>query len=208
MYVPDHFAEDDPERIAEIIDGYGFALVVTVDGEGLPFASHLPLMHEPGRGPRGTIVGHMARDNPQWRHFERERDVLAVFSGPHAYVSPSWYDTHPAVPTWNYAAVHVYGRPRIIEDIDAKKAAMKRLVDRHEAARETPWKMDLPPSYETGMLRAIVAFEIEISRIEGKFKLSQNRDDADRRHVADRLGALGYDDAMAVAALMHERYGP
>ena len=205
MYVPEYYAEDDPDRISEILDGYGFALVVTVDGEGLPFASHLPLIHDPGRGPKGTIVGHMARANPQWRQFDRERDVLAVFSGPHAYVSPAWYETHPAVPTWNYAAVHVYGRPRIIDDLDAVRATVRRLVERHEADQETPWRMDLPRSYETGMLRAIVAFEIEISRIEAKFKLSQNRDHVDRRNVAARLDALGYDDAKAVAGLMRQR---
>ncbi len=205
MYTPEHFAEDDPDRISEILAGYGFALVVTVDGEGLPCASHLPLIHDPRLGPRGTIIGHMARANPQWRQFDRERDVLAVFSGPHAYVSPSWYETHPAVPTWNYAAVHVYGRPRIIDDPEALRAHVQRLVERHESSFETPWRMNLPQRYETSMLRAIVAFEIEISRLEGKFKLSQNRDDIDRRNVASRLDALGFDDARAVAGLMRRR---
>ncbi len=205
MYTPEHFAEDDPDRISEILAGYGFALVVTVDGEGLPSASHLPLIHDPRLGPRGTIIGHMARANPQWRQFDPERNVLAVFSGPHAYVSPSWYETHPAVPTWNYAAVHVYGRPRIIDDLEGVRATVQRLVARHEADLETPWRMDLPPSYETSMLRAIVGFEIEISHLEAKFKLSQNRDDIDRRNVAARLDALGFDDARAVAGLMRRR---
>jgi transcriptional regulator len=131
--------------------------------------------------------------------------VLAVFSGPHAYVSPSWYEKHPAVPTWNYAAVHVHGRPRIIDDPDGVRATVQRLVERHEADLEPPWRMDLPQSYETGMLRAIVAFEIEVSHIEAKFKLSQNRDDVDRRNVAARLDALGFDDAKAVARLMRQR---
>ncbi len=205
MYTPEHFAEDDPDCISEILDGYDFALVVTVDAEGLPTASHLPLMHDPRLGPRGTLVGHMARANPQWRLFKPERDVMAVFSGPHAYVSPSWYETHPAVPTWNYAAVHVYGRPRIIDYLDGVRATVQRLVERHEAGFEAPWRMDLPRSYETGMLRAIVAFELEISRVEAKFKLSQNRDDVDRNNVATRLDALGFDNAKAVAGLMRRR---
>ena len=147
----------------------------------------------------------MARANPQWRQFDAGRDVLVVFSGPHAYVSPTWYETHPAVPTWNYAAVHVHGRPRIINEPDAAKAIIKQLVERHEADQLTPWRMDLPRSYEIGMLRAIVAFEIEISRIEAKFNLNQKSDDVDRRNVAARLDALGFDDAKAVAGLMRQR---
>ena len=204
MYMPERYVEDDPERISELLAGYGFAVVVTVDAEGSPFASHLPLLHDPRSGPLGTIVGHMARANPQWRQFDRAHDVLAVFSGPHAYVSPSWYETHPAVPTWNYAAVHVYGRARVIDDPAAARAHMQRLVEHHEASFEAPWRMDLPQPYETSMLRAIVAFEIEISRLEGKFKLSQNRDEIDRRNVADRLDALGHDDAKALARLMRQ----
>ncbi len=208
MYMPENFAEDDPDRISELLAGYGFGLVVTVDADGSPFASHLPLLYDRGSGPRGTIVGHMARANPQWRQFDRMRDVLAVFSGPHAYVSTSWYETHPAVPTWNYAAVHVYGRARIIDDPDGVRAHMQRLVERHESGFETPWRMNLPRRYETSMLRAIVAFEIEISRLEAKFKLSQDRDDVDRRNVASRLDALGFDDAKALARLMRRRDDP
>ncbi len=205
MYTPEYFTEDDPDRISELLAGYGFGLVVTVDAEGLPYANHLPLLHDPSSGPRGTIFGHMARANPQWRQFSPERDVLAVFSGPHAYVSPSWYETYPSVPTWNYAAVHVYGRPRIIDDPAGARAVLQRLVERYESDLETPWRMDLPRRYETSMLRAIVAFEIEISRLEGKFKLSQNRDEVDRRNVAARLDELGFDDAKAVARLMRQR---
>lgn len=205
MYTPENFTEDDPDRISELLAGYGFGLVVTVDAEGSPFASHLPLLHDPGSGRWGTILGHMARANPQWGQFSPGRDVLAVFSGPHAYVSPSWYGTHPAVPTWNYAAVHVYGRPRIIDDPAGVRAVVQRLVERYESDLETPWRMDLPRRYETSMLRAIVAFEIEISRLEGTFKLSQNRDEADRRNVAARLDERGFDDAKAVARLMRRR---
>jgi transcriptional regulator len=168
----------------------------------------LPLLHDPAPGLRGKIVGHMARANPQWRQFDPEREVLAVFSGPHAYVSPSWYETHPSVPTWNYAAVHVYGRPRIIEDPESVRASIQRLVDRYESDFETPWRMNLPQRYETSRLRAIVAFEIEISRLEGKFKLNQKSDEVDRRNVADRLDDQGFDNAKGVAELMRQREDP
>lgn len=208
MYVPERFADDDPERISELMAGHEFGLVVTVDPDGSPFANHLPLLHDPGAGPQGKIIGHMARANPQWRHFDRADDVLCVFSGPHAYVSPSWYETHPAVPTWNYAAVHAYGRPRVIDDPADVRETVRRLVERHESGFEAPWRMELPERYEASKLRAIVAFEIEITRIEGKFKLSQERDGTDRRNVASRLDALGFDDARAVASLMRRREDP
>jgi transcriptional regulator len=208
MYTPEYYAEDEPHRMLDLIAGHGFGLVVTCDAEGSPFASHLPLLHDPAPDPRGKIVGHMARANPQWRQFDPERDVLAVFSGPHAYVSPSWYETHPSVPTWNYAAVHVYGRPRIIEDPEGILASVRRLVDRYESDFETPWRMNLPQAYETSRLRAIVAFEIEISRLEGKFKLNQKSDEVDRRNVADRLDEQGFDNAKGVAELMRQREDP
>ncbi|MDP6705238.1 MAG: FMN-binding negative transcriptional regulator [Alphaproteobacteria bacterium] len=207
MYIPKQFTETDAGRLEALIESHGFALVVTTDAEGLPVASHLPLIYEAGRGPHGSLLGHVARANPQWRHFEDGTEVLAVFSGPHAYISPSWYEDHPAVPTWNYATVHVYGRPRIVDDAGETRGMLARLVDAHEAGFVSPWRMDLPADYEDRMVRGIVAFEIEISRLEGKFKLSQNRPAMDRVTVADQLAASGHDDATGIARLMREREG-
>lgn len=206
MYIPGDFREDDAGRLEALMAAASFALVVTTDDAGLPFASHLPLLHEPAADGRGRLLGHMARANPQWRHFEAGASALAVFWGPHAYVSPSWYQTHPAVPTWNYATVHAYGRPALLAP-EATRALLARLVETYEAGSETPWRFELPEKYEAMMLRGIVGFEIQIERIEGKFKLSQNRGAADRGHVAARLAEAGFDDARAVARLMREREG-
>ena len=206
MYLPKDFLEEDEKRLAALMAGNSFALLVTSDGEGLPFASHLPFLHEPQTGSKGRLLGHMARANPQWRHFENGAEVMVVFSGPHAYISPSWYATHPSVPTWNYAAVHVYGRPTLLDENQAR-VLIGRLVETYEAGSENPWLMDLPEKYERMMLRGIVAFEIAIDRLEGKFKLSQNRDAVDRDNVARQLEQAGFDDATGVAKLMRAREG-
>ncbi len=204
MYVPGHFALSDEAVLVELMARHDFALLVTTDEAGLPFASHLPILVE-RRGEGLVLLAHMARANPQWRHFADGAEVLVIFSGPHAYVSPSWYATHPSVPTWNYAAIHAYGRPRLLEHHDTCRALLERLVAVQEAARETPWTMDLPDDYEAAMIRDIVAFEIEVSRLEGKAKLSQNRDETDRRRVAEQLERESSEDARGVARLMRAR---
>jgi transcriptional regulator len=160
---------------------------------GVPFASHLPFIVEPDAGENGMLIAHMARANGQWQDFAINTEVLVIFQGPHAYVSPSLYETHPSVPTWNYLAVHVYGRPRIIEDEAAVRAILHRLVDQHEAP-DSGWRMESAEGYVGRMLRSIVAFELEITRIEGKAKLSQNRDATDQHNVAASL-LMSRDDA-------------
>ena len=208
MYVPAEFAENDDQRIRALIEASNFAVLVTTDDDGAPFASHLPLLYDAARGPHGTVWGHLARPNPQNRHLAQGQTALAVFSGPHAYISPSWYDTHPAVPTWNYATVHAYGRARMIEDGAAVKAGLARLVETMERAFPDPWPMDLPAEYEAAMIGGVIAFEIEIDRLEAKSKLSQNRNAADRRNVAARLHETGGDDARALATLMRVHDDP
>lgn len=203
VYIPGDFQETDPQRIAALLARHSFALLVTVDANGRPFASHLPLFYDSSCGENGTLLGLMARANPQWRQFNGGPEALAVFSGPHAYVSPSWYEAHPSVPTWNYAAVHAYGRPRVVAD-DAARAILARLVDQYEAGFAKPWRMALLADYEAAMLKGIVAFEIEITKLEAKFKMSQNRTAADRRNVTERLAAEGSDDAAELARLMRE----
>jgi transcriptional regulator len=148
----------------------------------------------------------MARANPHWRRLEAQPGVLAVFHGPHAYVSPSWYAAHPSVPTWNYAVVHVHGKARLMHESRDLEPLVRRLVERHEGSRPQPWRMDLPADYQAGMLQGIVGFEIEITVITGKFKLSQNRPAADREHVAAALAA-GSPVEQEVAKLMHRLNG-
>jgi transcriptional regulator len=202
VYVPRHFDASDPGRCHALIRAEPFGTLVSVDEAGAPFATHLPFLLDADRGPLGTLLGHVARANPHWRLFDA-RPVLAVFQGPHAYVSPAWYEAHPSVPTWNYVAAHAYGVPAILEEPARVTALLGRLVETHEAGRPDPWRLDsLAEDYLGGMLRGIVAFEIPIDRLEGKAKLSQNRGAGDRARV--RAALAGGDDpvARAVAELM------
>lgn len=202
MYIPSSFRVDDPAPLHELMRQYSFAILVT-QHEGAPFATHLPFLLDAGRGPHGTLLAHMARANPQWRGFAGGQPALVIFQGPHSYISPSWYEPiAPSVPTWNYATVHAYGVPKVVEERDALQAMLGRLVDTHEATFERPWRMELPDDYLDKMTRAIVGFEIEITRLEGKFKLSQNRSENDQRRVAAELAQSEHALDMGVAELM------
>jgi transcriptional regulator len=188
MYVPPIFAEKNVDTLHALIDDYGFATLVSATAGGLT-ATHVPVMLDRARGPQGTLVAHIARANPHGRSLDGA-DVLAIFLGPHGYISPSWYQQHPAVPTWNYAAVHAYGRARLIDDPARLEAMVKQLVAQYESGRAQPWTADgLPRDYVNGMLRGIVGIEIEIARLEGKLKLSQNRNAVDRGNVIAALAA-------------------
>ncbi len=186
MYIPTAFRADDRAALYDLIERYGFGTLVTA-AAGAPFATHLPLLLDRGRG---VLLGHVARGNPHWRALEGSAEALVIFQGPHAYVPPSWYATAPAVPTWNYAAVHVYGVPRLLDEAGLLDL-LGRLVGQYESGRERPWTMDLPADYRRKMLQAIVGFEVPITRIEGKFKLSQNRPAEDRANVIAALRAGG-----------------
>lgn len=204
MYVPEHFAENSVEALHRHIGRFGFATLVS-DVGGAPFAAHLPLLLDPACGPHGTLLGHMARPNPQWQGFDGTRPALAIFHGPHAYVSPSWYPAERAVPTWNYTVVHAYGAPRLVEDAAIVRRMMEDLVAANEAGRENPWSMDRPGArYIDGMLKGIAAFEIPVDRIEGKFKLNQNHPEPNRAGAIAGLRAEGYEDATAIADMMEE----
>jgi transcriptional regulator len=155
-------------------------------------------------GEHGTLVGHMARANRQWQDFGEAGEALVIFQGDHGYVSPSWYETHPSVPTWNYLAVHAYGFPRLIEDAERVRETLRALVTRYEAGFDEPWPMDLPDDYLRKMIGGIVVFEIPLTRLEGKFKLSQNRPVADRRRVIATLAASADPTQRALAAAMQD----
>ncbi len=206
MYVPGHFDENDPKRLRELMRQYPFALLVSV-ADGQPFATHLPVVLDPERGAHGFLRCHVARANPHWRALEKDGACMAVFQGPNAYVSPNWYDIHPAVPTWNYAAAHVYGRARLMDDSEVRKL-LDDLSAIHEASQPVPWtSAKLPEQYFTAMRKAVTGLDIEIRRVEGKFKLSQNRAAGDRRNVIEALSA-GDEDARAIAGMMREREKP
>ncbi len=200
MYVPRSFVQADRPAIAALLRDHDFATLVTVDA-GAPFVTHLPLLHVDDSSPHGKLVGHMARANPQWRHFTGG-EACAVFTGPHAYVSPRWYASAEQVPTWNYAAVHASGTARILEAPAQARAAIEALVARHERGA-TAWRIDeLPAAKIDQLLAAIVAFELPIARLEAKWKVGQNRAAVDRLAAADVLAGSEHADARAIAALM------
>lgn len=206
LYVPPAFAEEDLETLHGLIERHPFATLVSVV-EGLPFGTHLPMLLDREASARGTLEGHFARANPHWRALDGETPALAIFHGPHAYVSPSGYASAPAVPTWNYVAVHVIGKPHVVTDPSALSAMVDRAVETFERGQREPWRARLPDDYRAKMLKGIVGFRLEIERLEGKLKLSQNKSPADREGVLRALEASGHPDDAALAAFTRERLG-
>jgi transcriptional regulator len=211
MYVPEHFAERDAAALFALVRARPFALLTSAQPGEAPTATHLPLLLDEKAGEQGTLIGHVARANPHWRHFDGETPALAVFQGPHAYVSARWYGATKNVPTWNYVAVHVSGRPRVVTDTTRVFALLRELMGESErglteAARSLgkgPRELaDIPFAHLDRLARGIVAFEIPIERISGKRKLSQNKKPSERRLLAEGLRAAGHPDALEIAALI------
>jgi len=209
VYLPRHFALDDLGEIAALVDTVGSADLVTVDADGRPQSSLVPVLWErvavdlaAGRG--GRLVAHVAATNEQWQHVVDGQRVLAIVHGPQAYVSPSWYaakgEHGRVVPTWNYSAVHLSGTVELVRDDEAKLDVVRRLTDRHELDRPDPWSVDdAPAAYVSGQLRAIVGVVITVDQVEAKAKLSQNRSVADREGVVAGLLAEGGPEEARVA---------
>jgi transcriptional regulator len=204
VYLPPAFTENRRDVLIAHVERHDFGLLVSHGPNGL-IASHIPFQVE-DRGDQLHLLGHLARPNPQVADLIAAGEALAIFPGPHAYVSPRWYESGPAVPTWNYVDVHAYGCVRVIDDALWLSGFLDRLSRRHEAGSETPWRMqDQPAAFMNGMIRGIVGLELTVSRLEGKFKLSQNRSAADRPRIVAALGERGDPEAAALAALMRER---
>lgn len=200
MYIPTAFAETDLTKLHEFIEQNSFGLLVS-QVEGLSFATHLPFLLERTNGPHGALVGHMARANPQWREAGGQT-ALTIFSGPHAYISPTWYEAEQVVPTWNYIAVHAYGRVEVIEDEGALLDIVQRSVQVYEQAMPRPWSFDLSSTFVDRLLAQIVGFRIQVERIEGKFKLNQNHPTERRQRVVRALQQRDDENAQAVATMM------
>ena len=193
MYTPPHFREDDISLLHETIRTIAFGTLVTLGPDGL-VASHVPMLLEADKGERGTVTGHLAKANIQAKSGPSDIEALAIFQGPDAYITPNWYATKKehgkVVPTWNYVAVHVYGPITFFEDAERLRDQVASLTDRHEAANSKPWALnDAPEKFVQGQLKGIVGFEIPISRMDGKWKLSQNRPAADKEGVIRGLEA-------------------
>ena len=208
MYTPPHFREDRLEVMRELMDRFPLAALVTVGPDGIE-ANHVPLIYDPAPAPFGTLVGHFAKANSQWRASRADFGALAIFQGPQAYISPSLYPSKAehgrVVPTWNYAVVHAHASLTIHEDPEWLRGLVTRLTETHEAARLAPWQVsDAPPGYIDGLLRGIVGIELQIHNLEGKWKVSQNRDAADRAGVAAEFEVTGSHSAREMAALIRD----
>ena len=201
MYTPKSFSIEERATLHAMMRRDSFAALITTDADGAPCATHLPFLLDAEAGEAGTLRAHMARANPQWQHFETGREALVVFQGPHAYISPSWYAMQPAVPTWNYEAVHAYGVPRLL-DAAGLKTLLYATVAHYEGGGEEGWRFEMGPEYVEQMMRGIVGFEIPLARIEGKQKMSQNRSETDRRQVAAALRSRGRASDREVADVM------
>lgn len=206
MYVPRAFAVDDIKILHQQMQASPLPVLVTHASQGL-LASHVPMLLNPDEGPCGTLYGHLARANPHWQDLAQGTEALVIFAGEQVYISPTFYpgkaDHGKAVPTWNYLAVHAYGMAEVFDDAERLLALVSRLSDRHEANRPAPWAVsDAPADYVDSMLKAIVGFRLPITRLQGKRKLSQNRDARDQAGVRQGLLANPNPQDHALAHLM------
>jgi transcriptional regulator len=208
MYNPPHFEETRPEILRDLIVAHPLGALVTLGSKGLD-ANHIPFEFAAGDGPHGTLRGHVARSNPVWKDFSREVEVLVIFQGPSAYITPSWYETKKetgkVVPTYNYCTVHVHGPLVIHDDREWLRGMVTRLTQRFESTRPAPWAVaDAPTDFIDKQLGAIVGIEIPIARIVGKWKVSQNRPAADRPTIEAGLRARSSPAASAMADLVRD----
>ncbi len=208
MYIPAHFEETQIEILHQLIRNHPLGTLVTLSSDGLN-ANHIPLELDLEPTPFGTLRGHVARANPVWRDFNQDVEALVIFQGANSYITPSWYatkkETGKVVPTWNYAVVHAYGSLKIIDDTAWLRGLVERLTTQHEAAKAAPWKVsDAPENYIEPLLRAIVGIEILITKILGKWKVSQNQPQANRTGVIEGLREIADDNASVMAAMIEK----
>jgi transcriptional regulator len=208
VYIPPHFNEERVDVLHHLIREHGLATLVTYGASGL-IASHIPLVLDVSdpAAPYGRLRGHLSRANQQWRDYSPDVPALAIFAGPQHYITPSWYPAKTehgkVVPTWNYIVVHAYGRLETYEDRESLLANVEALTTHHEASRPEPWKVsDAPASYIDAQLKGIIGISVRIDRVEGKWKISQNRSAADQASVAAALHETGTDTSIAMAETM------
>ena len=209
MYLPKDFKEERVPVMHEAMRRARLGTLITLGADGME-ASHIPMLVDPAPAPFGTLKGHIARANPQWRRATAGAQALAIFLGPDAYITPAWYETKrqsgKVVPTWNYVAIHAYGPLTFYENADRLLALVTALTETHEAGRAQPWAVsDAPKDYVAAMLKAIVGFELPIARLEGKWKMSQNRPATDRAGTIAGLTAEGGEKEVAVAEIVAKR---
>ncbi len=212
MYLPTQFSQPDSEELRRLIDDNELGTLVTLGSDGLN-ANHLPFLLSPGAEPYGSLIGHVARNNVVWHDFSDAHDALVIFEGPSAYVSPNWYptkvETHQHVPTYNYVVVHAYGRLVIHDDEKWLRGLLGRLTKKMEASQPKPWTMgQAPRDYMEAMIGAVVGIEVEVTRLVGKWKVSQNRLPVDQEGAAVGLRSTGAPEAAAIAQLILDAARP
>ena len=211
MFLPDHFRVDDLTEMHALMRAHPLAALVSAGSSGL-YGTHLPTVLK-AEGSHGTIECHLSRANPHWKDLAQGGEAMMIFQGPESYITPNWYrtkaETGKAVPTWNYAIVHAYGRPEVMNDKEWLKRHVGELTDQQERTEQHPWKLsDAPDQYIEVMLRGIVGFRFTIARLEGKWKMSQNREARDRLGVVEGLRARSDGEDAAVADAVAQRIEP
>ncbi|MEE9423968.1 MAG: FMN-binding negative transcriptional regulator [Methylococcales bacterium] len=204
MYIPEQFAEKDFEKITGLVKNNPFGMLIS-EHNGSPCIVHLPFLFEPNVGSHGKLVGHMAKDNPQWKSLIEDKSVVVVFNGAHGYISPTLYST-PGVPTWNYAVAHLHGKPTVIEDPAGIENILEKLTTCFESNLPNPWKFSFPVN-KSKLLQMIVGFEINIQKIEGKFKLSQNKTPQERQNIINELSESSSSDDLELSKFMASYFG-
>ena len=211
MFRPAYTRVDDPARLEAFVAAYPFGILASAGEDGAPEATHIPFVIEAQAGTgagvaqaadQGVLMGHMARANPHWRALDGTRPARVIFAGPHGYISPAVYAEHPSVPTWNYATVHAIGRPRALHDADELWHLLSRQIATYENGRAAPWRPELPEDYRRKMVAGIVGIAMQVERWEGKFKLSQNRNPAERERVIAALRAATHPGDRELGAFM------
>jgi transcriptional regulator len=203
MYIPKYFKTEDLTVVKEFIEANGFGILISEE-EGRPLATHIPMLLDKNVQGRDILTGHLSKANNQWKGFSGKQEVLAIFTGPHAYVSSSWYD-HENVPTWNYLAVHVYGIIHIVEG-DLLRAQLSRMVDKYESGLNNPVRVDtMSKDFLEKEIKGIVGFDIEITEIQAASKLSQNRDEKNYKRIIDGLTRKGDMNSLEMARIMKNR---
>ncbi len=208
MYTPPHFRAHSEDELYELMEKFSFATLVSAALEGPPTATLAPFVLRRDATNRRRLWGHIARANPQSQSLAENREVLVIFRGPDAYVSPSWYEDSPNVPTWNFTVVHAYGFPRLLApDHWRTRWILEQTVDQYESRLEVPWRLEVSAGYFASLVQGVVAFEIEVTRLEGQFKLSQNHSRANRLGVIAGLERRPDTAARELARIMREREG-
>lgn len=200
MYLPSQFTDNNVNRCLNLLSGNPLGMLVS-GSKADPLVAHIPFLYEPGDGSSGQLIGHMAKENPQWQSMRVNNKVRVIFSGPHGYVSPQWYSA-PGVPTWNYAVVHVHGRAAVIEDCAGVEKILDKLTGHFESRFLNPWKPGFSVKKTKQLLDMIVGIEIGIIHMEGKFKLSQNRTPQERERIIHELGKSDHSGDRALAGFM------